>query len=259
MQTVLIKLGGSLLEKAEFLPELAAELKQAPWKAAFIHGGGPVISRLFDAFGKKSHFVNGLRATSDDTIDLVEMALSGHVNKWLARQLSAAGVPAVGISGTDALLLLAEPLDSGNPESNRVGRVIEVKSQILETLWRDGWLPIISPLGVTRTGKALNINADSAAYALALALHSETLIFLTDVPGIFWDETVLPRLTPDLLEKGVDSGRIHSGMLPKLEMGFSALNAGVHTLISTWQGRNTLTKLLSRSDIIFTELTRKEE
>ncbi len=259
MQTILIKLGGSLLEKTDFLQELAGELRQFPRRVALLHGGGPVITRLFEAFGKESRFVNGLRATSDETIDLVEMALSGHVNKFLARRLSAAGVPAVGISGTDAQLFLSEPLDSGNPESNRVGRVTGVNPRILKTLWENDWLPVISPLGVTSRGEALNVNADSAAYSLALALHVEALIFLTDVPGILWEGDVLPRLTPELLREGVDTGQIHSGMLPKLEMGFSALNAGVRTLISTWQGANTLSKLLNRTDIVFTELTREEK
>ncbi len=259
MKPVVIKLGGSLLDKKSFLQELAADLKAFRGKVVLLHGGGPVISRLFEAFGKENRFVNGLRATSDDTIDLVEMALSGQVNKELARRLTAAGVPTVGISGTDGQLFLAEPLNAADAQSNRVGQVTAVHTELLDTLWKDRWLPVVSPLGTTTAGEALNINADSAAYALALALRAEVLLFLTDVPGILWDGQVVRRLTPELLQKGVETGVIHSGMLPKLEMGFTALRSGVRTLISTWQGRGTLSRLLEGSDIVFTELTREEK
>ena len=241
--------------KQDFLQELADSFPIDYWQTAILHGGGPAITNLFDAFGKTSSFIDGLRATNDSTIDLVEMALSGQVNKYIARQLTHFGRPAVGISGTDAELFLAEPIEPDNPENNRVGTIVKVTSWVVSTLMDEDWLPVISPIAMDANGNALNVNADYAACSLAIEMEAKALIFLSDVPGITIDGKVIPELTPQVLEREKKSGRIHSGMIPKLEMGFEALEAGVDTvLISTWQGVNTLEKLLNQKDVVFTKL-----
>ncbi len=257
METIVLKLGGSLLQKGDFVRELAKDLRALRQKVVLLHGGGPVISGLFEAFGKENRFVNGLRATNEETIDLVEMALSGQVNKMLARQLSAADLPAVGISGTDGGIFLAEPLTPHRPDANRVGKITSVSPRLLHTLWADGWLPVLSPVGIDARGDALNINADSAAYALARALSARALIFFTDVAGILKNGRVLPILTPHLLREGIRDGWIYSGMIPKLEQGFEVLQKDIRILIATWQGPHTVTNLLNANkETVFTELKR---
>ncbi|GBD94721.1 acetylglutamate kinase [bacterium BMS3Abin05] len=256
MASMILKIGGSLLGETGFLKELAHSLNNlCEWDIAILHGGGPMISRLFRVFGKENTFINGLRATNDETIDLVEMALSGQVNKFLARKLTAFEVPAVGISGTDAGLFLAAPISSNAPAVNRVGEITTVQLDVIFSLWVNMLLPVVSPVAVDSAGNALNVNADSAAYSLAARLKADTLIFLSDVPGIRLNETVVPVLTPEILKNGIASGEIHSGMIPKLEKGFQTLDSGVKTiLISTWQGSGTLENLLTQKEVTFTQL-----
>jgi len=256
MPELILKIGGSLLSKTDVLNELADSIKNlCRWNIAILHGGGPMISRLFDAFGRESSFVDGLRVTNDDSIDLVEMALSGQVNKHLARKLTAFGVRAVGISGTDAGLLQAKALHPDDPANNRVGDIMAVQPGLLFALWQAGILPVISPVAADAEGDALNVNADSAAYGLAAHLKANALIFLSDVPGILLNGKTIPELSPNILKEGMASGDIHSGMIPKLEKGFQTLNAGVETiLISTWQGTRTLENLLEQKEVVFTKL-----
>ncbi|NOY79355.1 MAG: acetylglutamate kinase [Calditrichaeota bacterium] len=256
MPELILKIGGSLLSKTNVLSELAESVKNLrQWNIAILHGGGPMISKLFDAFGKESSFIDGLRVTNDTSIDLVEMALSGQVNKYLARKLTALGIPTAGISGTDAGLLQAKPLHPDDPANNRVGDVTAVQPDILFALWQTDILPVISPVAADAEGNALNVNADSAAYALAAHLKANTLIFLSDVPGIFLNGKTVLKLTPETLREGIATGDIHSGMIPKLEKGFQTLNTGVETiLISTWQGARTLENLLEQKKIEFTKL-----
>ena len=258
MKPIVIKLGGHLLDRENFLGEFAQDIQRLTAKIAVLHGGGPAIRRLFDAFGEESRFVNGLRATNEFTVSLVEMALSGQVNKMLTRSLGALGVPAVGISGADGKLICAEPIGMADRDSNRVGKVRKISPDLLQTLWAGGWVPVISPVGVDAHGRAFNINADSAAYALASAISASALIFLSDVPGILWDGRVVPELTPARLQEGLEQGIIHSGMIPKLEKGFQALRQVGRILISTWQGPRTLIRLLERKDILFTELEKEK-
>lgn len=255
MENFILKIGGSLLSKQDFLRELAGSFPIDYWQPVILHGGGPTITKLFDAFGRKSIFINGLRATNNSTIDLVEMALSGQINKYIARKLTHFGRPAVGISGTDAELFLAEPIEPDNPENNRVGTIVKITPRIVSSLIEEDWLPVISPIAIDANGNALNVNADYAACRLAIEMKAKALIFLSDVPGIIIEGKVIPELTPRILEREKKSGQIHSGMIPKLEMGFEALEAGVDTvLISTWQGINTLGKLLNQKDVVFTKL-----
>ena len=255
MEYSVLKIGGNLLGKQDFLQELADSFPIKYWHTAILHGGGPAITKLFDAFGKTSSFIDGLRVTNDSTIDLVEMALSGQINKYIARKLTHFGKPAVGISGTDAELFLAEPIEPDNPENNRVGTIVKVTSWIVSALMDEDWLPVISPIAMDANGNALNVNADYAACSLAIEMEAKALIFLSDVPGITMNGKIVPVLTPQILEDGKKSGEIHSGMIPKLEMGFEALESGVDTvLISTWQGVKTVEKLLNQRDVVFTKL-----
>jgi acetylglutamate kinase len=224
-QLIVLKVGGSVLERIH--PAFFAQCFDA-WRAGtqvvIVHGGGPMISRLMEKQGKKPVFVEGRRVTDEETLSLVQMALSGHVNKQLVTQLINHQVAAIGISGVDLELLKAEP---AAPELGYVGRVTDVNVEALDHVLKQGWMPVIASLGVDGEGQVYNINADEAAAAIAVAMCADQLILLSDVDGIQIGGQLLQEANPAAIEQGIADGAITGGMIPKARSALQSLAQGI--------------------------------
>jgi acetylglutamate kinase len=220
VKPLVIKVGGGTLAGGALvdLPDLLS----AGHRVVIVHGGGLQLTRMLDALGIATRFHAGLRVTDEETIEVAENVFAGGVNKGLVRGLGDLGVQAVGISGTDGPTLLVEPV----PDLGRVGRVVEVRPRLIETLWTGGFVPVVAPLGIGPEG-AYNINADSAAAALAVGLGAGHLFVLTDVDGLLEEGETVETIDPDLCEAYVDSGLAAGGMVPKLRAAAEAARGGV--------------------------------
>ncbi len=241
--TVVLKYGGNAMVSEERKRSFAADVALMHFvglRPVIVHGGGPQISSLASRLGVESSFVDGLRVTSDAMMDVVRMALLGDVNPELVGMVEAAGAPAVGVAGTDAGLLTVVPARSPSGQSlGRVGEIVDVDTTILTDLLADGFLPVVATAGRDRDGVDHNVNADIAAGAIAGALGAAKLIYLTDVPGLYLNfgdaargiepdhGSLLGQVTPDRLREMLDSGDLHTGMLPKVRSVLAALEAGV--------------------------------
>jgi acetylglutamate kinase len=205
VKPVVIKLGGGALAGGalEDLPGILGSGREI----ALAHGGGLRLTRMLDALGIPTRFHEGLRVTDSETLEVAEMVFAGSVNKNLARELNASGVPAAGISGTDG------------PEPD-----------LIHALWAGGFVPVVAPLGLGPEG-AYNVNADAAAAALALGLGAEHLFLLTDVEGLLKDGAPVGSLAPDECEEYVASGLAAGGMVPKLRAAAEAARGGVSARI----------------------------
>lgn len=230
-----IKCGGSTLAALPegFFQELAA-LQVEGYSPVIVHGGGPAISENLTKLGIETEFVNGLRYTTEEVLDVVEMVLSGSINKQIVRLIQMAGGKALGLSGIDGSLLLARPVAAAR-EVGLVGEVTEVKADILQGLLDMGYLPVVAPLGVTEQGQRLNINADTAAGAVASQLGAQRLIVVTDVPGILRTvqgvKQVLPSVTVQEIEDMIHSGEIYGGMIPKVRAAIACIHGKVNEVV----------------------------
>ena len=240
-KTVVIKYGGHAMVN-EALKEAFAQdvvlMKYVGLRPVIVHGGGPQISEVMDKMGIKPVFVEGQRVTDEATMSVVEMVLVGTVNKGIVGLINRHGGRAVGLSGRDGDMVVAEKMQiyrySGEdrpPEIidiGRVGKVKKVNPEVLETLMENGFLPVIAPVGVGPDGEAYNINADLVAGAIAGALKAEKLIYLTDVEGVKDEEgNLLSSLDLRALEELLKAGVAKGGMIPKLKSARKALLAGV--------------------------------
>ena len=230
---VVVKIGGGALAGGalEDLPTLLA----GGTPVALVHGGGKQLTRMLDALGIPTEFREGLRVTDEKTMAVAEMVFAGEVNKGLVRELYALGVPAAGISGTDGPTLRVAPI----PNLGRVGSVMEVDGHLVEAMWAGGFVPVIAPVGLGPEG-AYNVNADSAAAALAVGLGAGHLFFLTDVDGLLADEEVVRALTPEKCEGYVEQGLAVGGMVPKLRAAAEAARGGVEARIVNGNKKGTL-------------------
>ena len=230
---IVVKYGGSAMIDEELKQDVIEDvvlLKLIGFKPIIVHGGGKEISRWVDKVGMDTKFVNGLRVTDADTMELAEMVLA-RVNKELVAKIQTLGIKAAGISGKDGGLLTVEKKFSGNEDIGFVGDVTEVDTKILTDLLEKDFLPVVFPVGMDKDGITYNINADEAASSIATALRAEKLAYLSDVEGVRLDpedpESVISELytneAQDLIEQGVISG----GMLPKIENCIDAINKGV--------------------------------
>jgi acetylglutamate kinase len=237
-------------------------------KIVIIHGGGPEISKWLKNAGIESKFINGLRVTDSDTIEIVEMVLSGKVNKKLSSNLSKKGLNTLGISGTDSNLIEAEKkylyTDGQRIDIGFVGEVTNINKEILLKLINNNIIPVISPIGSDCMGNSYNINADYAAAFISGALNAEKLLIMTDINGVYIDikdpSTLLKSITVDEIYKYTEQGVITGGMLPKLDCCVSALKLGTssvhlidgrieHSLLSTLFS-DTGTKIIVESEVI---------
>jgi acetylglutamate kinase len=233
-QIAVIKYGGAAMVK-DSLKEAFAEdvtlLKRVGLKPVVVHGGAPEITRTLEKLGERSEFVDGMRVTDAQSLPVVEMVLSGKVNQELVALLNARNAGAVGLSGKDGKLLRAEKIqhESGR-DLGRVGRVLEVNEKFLRMFLDGGYVPVISPIALSDDGGSLSINADEVAAAIAVALGSKKLIYLTDVPGILEsapDGALVRQLTAHDLARRVEAGAITGGMKWKAQSILAALAGGV--------------------------------
>ena len=220
---IVVKIGGSTLGNEDTSLEDIAELAHRGFKVVVVHGGGASISEWLGRIGLPARFSRGLRVTDRQTMEVVTMVLAGKVNKELVARLSTLGVRAVGLSGADAAILKGHPLD---PELGLVGEVTQVDPEVLRILVSSGYVPVVAPIAVSEDGDLLNVNADTAAAELAVALKAHKAVFLTDVAGVKGaDGTLLPLLTPEEVKVLIDNGVITGGMIPKVEACLRAAEA----------------------------------
>lgn len=227
-----LKVGGGEVDNPRFLKQFAALIAGMAVRPVVVHGGGKDITRLLDGLGVKGEFHQGLRITGDAAIEVVEMVLSGLVNKRIVGALEAGGVRALGLSGRDLGLVRAVKLES-EVDLGHVGEVRMVNSGAIRTLAQNGWVPVISPVSQDREGEVLNVNADHVARAVAVGLKVEELVFLSDVPCIYDDVYELSTLRANQAESLIESGVIDGGMIPKVRSGIAALAGGVKRVVIT--------------------------
>lgn len=227
-----IKYGGSAMTDAALRESVAQDIvlmKLVGVNPVIVHGGGPYIDDYMGRLGMDVEFVDGLRVTDEATMELVKMVLVGNVNMSLVSAINRHGKFAIGVSGDDANLLIAE---SVSERLGRVGRVTRVDTSVLMRLVDDGFIPVIASVGVGEDGGSFNINADTVAGDVASALGSEKVIFLTDVDGLYRDVddpgSLISALVLEEARAILDSGALSSGMIPKVRACVEALDAGVH-------------------------------
>ena len=241
-RTIVIKYGGSAMVDEDLKRGFARDvvlMKLVGMNPVVVHGGGPQIASLLERIGKKSEFVDGLRVTDRETIDVVEMVLGGLINKSIVALINAQGGRAVGLSGKDGGMIQARKLLLRQSQSDNEGEVIDIgqvgeieqiNPAVVDTLDQANFIPVIAPIGAGTDGTAYNINADTVAGSLAVTLKAEKLILLTNTPGVLnSDDQLLELLSEteaqDLIEQGVISG----GMLPKVQCALEAVAGGVRT------------------------------
>lgn len=230
---IVVKYGGSAMVDEELKRQVIQDvvlLKLTGFKPIIVHGGGKEISRWVGKVGMEPHFVNGLRVTDEETMEIAEMVLN-KVNKSLVQLVNELGVKAVGISGKDGMLLKCRKKYSGGEDIGFVGEVDEVNPKIIYDLIEKDFLPIICPIGYDEQFLSYNINADDAACAVARAMKAEKLAFLTDVEGVYRDfedkNSLISEITVDEAQAFVDGGALGGGMLPKLQNCIDAIREGV--------------------------------
>jgi acetylglutamate kinase len=233
-KTVVIKYGGNAqiddALKAGFAEDVVL-MKFIGVNPVVVHGGGPQISEMMKRLGKEPRFVDGVRVTDRETMEIVEMVLGGVINKEIVELISRHGGRAVGLSGKDGRLITAKPLKPAGAKRVDLGQVGDVESidpQLLNGLTSNRYIPVIAPIGVDRKGRTYNINADLVAGAVARALKAEKLLVLTDVTGIK-DATgrLIPTLSRKEIQRLIKAGTITSGMLPKVQACLTAVEGGV--------------------------------
>lgn len=230
---IVVKYGGSAMVDEELKKRVIEDvtlLKLVGFKPIIVHGGGKEISSMVTRLGMEPKFINGLRVTDEETMEVAEMVL-GKVNKSLVQLVESLGVRAIGISGKDGGLLTVEKKYAGGEDIGFVGEITEVNADILYDLLEKDFLPIICPIGLDKDFQTYNINADDAACAIARAMKAEKLAFLTDIEGVYKDpddeSTLISELVVSEAEKLMDEGYIGGGMLPKLRNCIDAIENGV--------------------------------
>ena len=224
-----IKLGGSTLEglNEAFFANFKA-LQQQGYKIIVTHGGGPAINRALHNAGITSSTVNGLRVTTDEMISIVQSTLIGQVNPMLVSQLWQAGISAVGLNGFDNHLLVSKYIDQDI--YGHVGEVKHVQTDVLWTLLDAEIVPVIACVGVTEDGSPLNINGDTVASEVALAIEAESLLLVTDVAGIRIEDKYQQQVTEQQIAEWIDAKHIYGGMIPKVKGALACLHAGIPTV-----------------------------
>jgi len=226
MTTRVLKIGGHQVDDAAFLTglgEVVAGLEALP---VIVHGGGKEIAALQRRLGLQPRFIEGLRVTDEESLAVAEMVLSGRVNKRLVVALLRAGVQALGLSGVDLGLVRVERLTLPGGDLGRVGRPVAVRAEVLRTWLERGIVPVLSPISLGADGP-YNVNADQVAAAVAVALKAEEMVFVTDVPGVLMDGTLLPELTPAQARRLIEQEVIAGGMVPKVRAALEGLEQGV--------------------------------
>src|SRR5213082_321042 len=233
-QTILVKYGGHAMGNGEDGDPFARDivlLKQVGINPIVVHGGGPQIGQMLQRLGIKSRFVDGLRVTDGETMQVVEMVLSGTINKQLVGAINAVGGCAVGLSGKDGGLIRARKL-TRNGDLGFVGEPERIEDRVLATFRQSDIIPVIAPIGVGADGATYNINADTVAGAVAAAVKARRFLLLTDVAGVLdGEKRLIPELTAAEARRLIAQGTISGGMIPKVETCLGAVDGGVEAAV----------------------------
>lgn len=226
MKRILIKCGGSVIDSltAEFFSSLQ-KLHTQGYQLIFVHGGGPDINEMLKLFNVEPEFHNGLRKTTEQTLKVVEMVLSGQTNRKLVGLLEANGFRAFGVNGSDGKCLQARFINKA--ELGFVGEIESVNQDAIGMLMRENIIPVITPIAVSASGEKLNVNADHAAAAVAKELNCDYCLFVTDVDGIMIDGQLLPDTNEEDIKAYISQQKITGGMIPKVQSALSAINKGL--------------------------------
>ena len=234
-KTIVVKYGGNAMIDDELKAHVMEDvvlLALIGVKVVLVHGGGPEISGLMEKLGKKPEFVDGLRVTDAETMDIVQMVLAGKVNKTLVNMLENKGGRAVGLSGMDGRLIEAVQKD---PRLGYVGEIVKIHPAPLTDLLEKGYIPVVSTIGCDKAGNAYNINGDTAAAYIAGALGAERMLLMTDIAGILRDKddpaSLIPEITVDEAARLREEGIISGGMIPKVDCCVKAITAGVKRVV----------------------------
>jgi acetylglutamate kinase len=234
-KTIVVKYGGHAMAEAGVSEPFAQDIvlmKQTGIDPVIVHGGGPQIGSMLGKLGITSSFVDGLRVTDAASIEVVEMVLTGSINKQIVSGINAAGGRAVGISGKDGNLVVARKLENAKADLGFVGEPERVNPAVLSTIINSDLIPVIAPIGVGPKGETYNINADTVAGAVASATSAERLILLTDVEGVLdRDGKLIPHLTVNEARALIADGTISGGMIPKIETAVEAVERGVRAAV----------------------------
>ncbi|MBP1965826.1 acetylglutamate kinase [Paenibacillus aceris] len=250
-----MKCGGSTLAAlpASFFDDMR-QLQEEGIVTVIVHGGGPAISETLGKLGIESGFVNGLRVTNEAVLDVVEMVLSGQINKEIVRRIQLTGAAALGLSGVDGHLIEAKPVANSH-EVGLVGDVTKVNAELIQGIVNMGYIPVIAPVGLGEDGgQRYNINADTAAGAVASHLGVEQMVVVTDVPGIMktvdGEKQVLPVVSVAEIEEMIANGDIYGGMIPKVRAAIACIQGKVQeVVIVNGSEPNVLSKVLKGSGI----------
>lgn len=246
--TIVIKFGGSIMNQTDcknaFFEDISF-LKENGVNIVIVHGGGPNISSMLEKIGANTKFINGLRVTDKETMEIVEMTLSGSVNKHLSGELSQNNLKAIGLSGRDFNLIKAKKkysyINGEKIDLGFVGEVEKVNTVVLDELIKNNFIPVIAPIGYDDNGNVYNINADYVAGSIASALNAEKLILMTDIEGVYLDindkSSLLQSVTIEEIKNYIKDGVIHGGMIPKMECALEAIENGAKT-VHLVDGRN---------------------
>lgn len=233
-KTVVIKYGGNAMTDEALKESVTKDivlLRYVGMQPVVVHGGGPEITELMEKIGKKPEFVGGLRVTDAETMEIVEMVLAGKTNKSIASLVNRQGGKAVGLSGKDGSLLVARKAMPGGVDLGYVGAIVQINTEIVQILIREGYVPVIASIAVGEHGESYNVNADHVAGELAGALKAAKLVMLTDVQGVYRDfsdkSSLISELSSREAEELIHAGRVDKGMIPKIEACVTAIRGGV--------------------------------
>lgn len=234
---VVIKYGGSAMLNEELKKSVIKDIvlmKLVGISPVVIHGGGPEINKMLKQIDKQSEFINGLRVTDEETMEVVEMVLSGKINKDIVMNLQNQGFNAAGISGKDGNILKARKKLIDGQDAGLIGEIVEVNANLINILIQNDFIPVIAPTGMDEFGNTYNINADYAASAIAGALKAEKLVFLTDIAGVMKDinddKSIISHMTVSEAKELISNGTISGGMIPKVECCIEGVEKGVNTV-----------------------------
>lgn len=237
-KTIVIKYGGNAMTDEKLKQSFAHDvvlLKQVGINPVIVHGGGPQIGNLLQRIGKESQFIEGMRVTDSETMDVVQMVLGGLVNKQIVNNINQAGGRAVGLTGKDGNLIIAKKLklkstSDENHDLGHVGTVDKINAGIVKLLDSEKFIPVIAPVGVGASGESYNINADLVAGEMAAVLGAERLLLLTNTPGVLdKNDQLLTGINKDDVARLTDDGTIQGGMLPKIQCALDAVDAGTQS------------------------------
>ncbi len=232
MQPTLVKVSGHELDDPVYLAGFAAAIKSLNNPTVVVHGGGAEISAMQKVMGIEPRYLDGVRITDLDSLKIVEMVMSGSVNKRLVRCLMTAGLDALGLSGVDRGLVRARQMQVVGQDMGYTGEVVSVRGEVVLDLLEQGITPVISPVSLGEETN-FNVNADHVAGALAAAINASRVVFLTNVAGVLVDNKVVSTLSPDQTQRLIDDGTIFGGMIPKVKTALHALETGVHSAVIT--------------------------